>query len=357
VIAHRRLTCHALGALLACLVAAAPPGAAAHRTKDGPIAFSHAVDGGAQDILSIHADGGDARRLTRLAPGLGAELPAWDPGGRRVYFDSDLAGGILPHVFAVDALGHQLRQITRGDAAEVGPRISPDGRLIALERENATFTTGGVYVARKRGTSLGPLSQLTAAPTLSAGGFDAPGDFSPDGSRLAFLRVLSTTAPNARSAVFVIGLDGRGLTQVTPYELNASLPRWSPDATRLLFSSNWDNHSPDRSANVYSVRPDGSDLTQITHERHNRHAFTPDWAPHGTRIVYAYAAPDLQDHTELHVRNLAGGRERIIWRGEPGSHSQDPDWGPPTAHDATHSPSDPLDRTGRANTRRGATRP
>jgi TolB protein len=313
-------------ALLACLAAVLlSPIAMANGPRNGRIAFNHAVDGGAQDIFTIEPDGSDPRQLTHLEAGQGAELPAWDPIANRLYFDSDLAGNI--HLFAVNGNGRRLRQITRTDGSELGPRVSSDAKLMALEHENADLTNGGVFVARKRGPTLERFRQLTTSPALPVGGFDAPGDFSPDGSKVAFLRVLSTEAPTARSAIFVIGLDGKGLRQVTPYSLNASIPRWSPDGSRLLFSSNWDNFSDELSANVYTVRPDGTRLTQITHERDNRHAFTPDWAPDGTRIVYAHAAPDT-DGTQLRVRKLASGRVSIIWRGTPGIHVQDPDWGP-----------------------------
>jgi Tol biopolymer transport system component len=316
----------ARAALLACLAATSLSSAAiAHGDGNGRIAFDHAVFDAAQDIVTIDPDGSDPRQLTHLPPGQGAELPGWDASDNRVFFDSDLAGNV--HLFAVNANGNGLRQITRTDGFERGARVSPDGKLLALEHEDSDFTSAGVFIARKRGLNLGAFRQLTTSPALAMDGFDAPGDFSPDGSRLAFLRVLSPHAPSAASAIFVVALDGRGLRQVTPYSLNASIPRWSPDGSRLLFSSNWDNHSDQLSANVYTVRPDGSRLTQITHERDNRHAFTPDWSPDGTRIVYAYAAP-LLDHTELHVRNLATGRVCVIWRGSPGSHDQDPDWGP-----------------------------
>jgi TolB protein len=312
-------------ALLVCLAATwLSPTAMAHGQRNGRIAFSHAVPDGAQDIVTIAPNGGDVRPITALPPGQGAELPAWDPSGARLYFDSDLAGGI--HLFSADANGAGVRQITRTDGSEFGPRVSPDGRLMALEHENADLTSGGVFVARKRGFRLGGFRRLTTSPAVAMGGFDAPGDFSADGSKVAFLRVLSSSPPTAATAIFVIGLDGRGLTQVTPYLLNASIPRWSPDGSRLLFSSNWDNHSDQLSANVYSVRPDGTRLTQITHERDNRHSFTPDWSPDGTKIVYAHATPDA-DGTELHVRNLATGRVSVVWRAH-GSQDQDPDWGP-----------------------------
>src|SRR4051812_48442341 len=118
--------------LLTCLaVATAAPAAAAHPHRDGRIAFSFVTDV-SQDILSVSPGGGDARNLTRVAPGHGAEGAAWDPSGRHVYFDADIAGGI--HAFAVDTRGRHLTQLSFGDGTEFAPRIAPDGRLVAIER-------------------------------------------------------------------------------------------------------------------------------------------------------------------------------------------------------------------------------
>jgi Tol biopolymer transport system component len=313
--------------LLACLaIATAAPAAAAHPHRDGgnAIAFSFITDA-SQDILTVFPGGGGLRNLTHVGSGQGAEGAAWDPTGRHVYFDSDIAGGI--HAFAVDAQGRHITQLTSGAGTEFAPRIAPDGRLVALEHENADLTVGGVFLARRTRDGLADLRRLTTAPALAIGGFDTPGDFSPDGSQVAFLRVLSTTRPDARSAVFVIGIDGRRQRQVTPYEVNASPPRWSPDGSRLLFSSNWDNFTDQRNANVYSVRPDGTHLVQITREPVGDHAFTPDWSPEARQIVYGHASAG-QDHTELWIRELATGRTSVAWSGASETGVLDPDWSP-----------------------------
>ena len=311
--------------LLACLLTAgAAPSATAHPHNDGQIAFSYVTDT-SQDILAVSPGGGEPRNLTHVEPGQGAEGAAWDPSGHRVYFDSDIAGGI--HAFAVDARGRHLIQLTSGDGTEFAPRIAPDGRRVALEHENADLTIGGVFLAHRTRDGLAGLRRLTTSPALAIGGFDTPGDFSPDGSQIAFLRVLKTTRPNAQSAVFVVGIDGSGLRQVTPYGLNASPPRWAPDGSRLLFSSNWDNFTAEINTDVYSIRPDGTDLTRLTHEPPGEYAFTPDWSPDGRRIVYAHTVAG-EDHTELWIRNVATGRTSLAWRGTPGTAVQDPAWGP-----------------------------
>jgi TolB protein len=66
-------------------------------------------------------------------------------------------------------------------------------------------------------------------------------------------------------SIFVIGADGRGLRQVTPWRLDAGdHPDWSPDGRRILF------RAPEHffaGSNLWTVRPDGTGLKQLTHFR------------------------------------------------------------------------------------------
>jgi Tol biopolymer transport system component len=307
-------------ALLICALAtafAAP--ALAREQQPGRIAFDHIVVGGPTDIFTIDPDGRHARQITHTPPTQGgSELPAWSANADRLYFDSDRAGNI--HAFSMNATGFRVRQITTGDGSEFTPRPSPDGKLLAFEHDAADLSSG-IYLQDRHERDFGDARKLTFAPT---GGFDTEPEFSPSGSKLAFLRVLSTVRPNAMSAVFVINVDGSGLTQLTPYDLNAIDPHWSPDGTRLLFSSNSDNFSDQLSANICVIDADGSDLTQITHDTDASHSFTPDWSPDGTQIVFAHAAPSGAD---LRIMRLDTGATRVIWHGADGTVDQDPAWG------------------------------
>jgi TolB protein len=149
-------------------------------------------------------------------------------------------------------------------------------------------------------------------------------DISPDGRTVAFRRVLSDSGPSAASAVFVVGLDGRGLRQVTPYSLDAVLPRWSPDGTRIVFSSNRDTDFADQQ--VWVVDADGGNLTQLTHEPRGNPSFLPDWSPDGTKIVFAHFL-STGFFTQLRVMNADGSGEHVIWQGADFTYDLRPSWG------------------------------
>jgi Tol biopolymer transport system component len=64
---------------------------------------------------------------------------------------------------------------------------------------------------------------------------DSPGHYaaSPDGSRLAYVG----TGDDGSFQIFVSGIDGTGLRQMTHHPTGAISPAWSPDGTRLVYES------------------------------------------------------------------------------------------------------------------------
>jgi Tol biopolymer transport system component len=316
-----------LAALLAAVASVGSAGAQAGDGLGGLIAFDHfAVSGGPEDIFTISPDGDNRQQITNTPDGEGgSELPSWTANGKRLLFDSDRAGNV--HTFRSDLNGH-VEQMTGGDAFEFSLAESTDGKQFAYERDSADFTSGGIVVADRHGNRLDPGRQITDAPGLATGGFDTTPEFSPDGSRLLFLRVLRTDRPSAQSAVFTIGVDGSDLKQLTPSDLNAFSPHWSPDGTQIAFSSNADNFTDTLAANVYVIDADGSDLTQVTHRSNGDHAFSPDWSPDGRHLVFTSARAD-DPSTSLEVMDLSTGDSVVIERSEPGTVDQDAVWSKP----------------------------
>ncbi len=320
-IPRRRILIAALaGAVVAALGITIASSHAASVDRNGRIAFTHRSFSRAccqetDDVMTIEPDGSDPHQLTNTAPGGGSGDPAWGPKRNWILFDSDRAGNV--HVFAMNANGHDLTQLTRTDGFEFTPSASLDGKLLAFEHDAADFSTGGIFVSGADGGGLGDFRQLTSAP-LATGGFDTSPNVSPNGSKIAFQRVLS----DSLAAVFVIGVDGSGLEQLTPYAMNAEYPRWSPDGTRLVFSS---NTSFDQQQ-VWVVGADGNDLTQLTHGAPGNPSFEPDWSPDGTKIVFAHFLP-TGFFTQLEVMNADGSNVHVIWQGADFSYDVRPDWG------------------------------
>jgi Tol biopolymer transport system component len=115
---------------------------------------------------------------------------------------------------------------------------------------------------------------------LTGGGLfvsDQP-SWSPDGSRIAFERYssLGGELPD----IYVIGVDGTGLTRLTTNPFHDMYPAWSPDGSKIAFASN-----PGAGMEIYVMNPDGTGLVNLTNNPAPRE-FGPAWSPDGTRIVF-----------------------------------------------------------------------
>lgn len=325
---RRRILIAALaGAVFAALaITIASSHAAARTVHNGRIAvthvsFRHECCAVAVDVLTMEPDGSDPQQLTHNDWGEASSDPDWGKNNW-VYFDNGPVDG-LEHLFRINANGQGLTQITHGDGSECCAAPSPNGTLIAFDGyfpAVAPDGAQGIYLTDQNGGSYPDFRRLTVAP---GGGFDTQPDISPDGRTVAFRRVLSDSGPNAASAVFVIGIDGNGLRQLTPYSLDAVRPRWSPDGTRVVFSSNRDTDFGQQQ--IWLVNADGSDPSQLTHDPPDNPSFLPDWSPDGSQIVFSHFLP-TGFFTQLRVINADGSDEHVIWQGADFSYDLRPAW-------------------------------
>ena len=293
--------------------------------EDGRVAFTSG-NGVSNGIATVNADGTDLRELVQAGdprgqPHAGTESPRWLPHGG-VVFSSNRAGGPDDwHIFIATERGGEPVQLTSGaDGIEYHPALSPDGHVLAYGKAVATpespepFRDAGIFVSDLRGDGE---RQLTSAPE---GGADEWPDFSPDGQTIAFTRARSEAG-----GLFVIGLDGEGLTKVVDAELQPYRPRWSPDGSLIVFSSSADQ-AYSKSANVWVVAPDGSGLRQLTHATGTEQAWAPDWSPDGMHIVFVHQAP-RRDATDLEVIGADGSPGCSLLVGSNSASAWDPDWG------------------------------
>ncbi|HYS19898.1 MAG TPA: hypothetical protein VEO73_02305, partial [Gemmatimonadales bacterium] len=87
------------------------------------------------DVCVIPAAGGTARNLT-AAWSLDPEPPTWSPEGRTIYFSAETRGN--EHLFAVEAGGGPVRQVTSGERTLAGFSLSREGKVIAYSASDVT---------------------------------------------------------------------------------------------------------------------------------------------------------------------------------------------------------------------------
>jgi Tol biopolymer transport system component len=285
------------------------------------IAVVEGRDDGTDEVIQlVRPSGGLLTTIPR--PGVSSnEAPAWIPGSAALLFDSSRDGAI--HLFRFDVTTGTVSQLTHGTRFEGIPAVSPDGRLIAFDYGTET-TSFGISLMDADGSNI-----RTLVPPPDAPAYDSAPAFSPDGTRIAFIRKLSQTAPNAKEAAFVVNLDGTGLRQLTDWDLDVGRIRWSPDGARLAFSDKAENHTDAGSQDVWLINADGTGLTNVTRNGNGYHTFDPDWSPDGSRLVVLEWHVGVLRHINMVSMKVDGSDPRPAYASRDGWFLEWPTWGLP----------------------------
>jgi Tol biopolymer transport system component len=158
----------------------------------------------------------------------------------------------------------------------------------------------------------GGLVRVTANPY---GNHDVPGDYSPAGGRIVFLRI--TDSDSETGTLFVVNTDGSGLRRITAPGFAEDSGSWSPDGRWILFSSN--------NQKLFVVHPDGTGLHQISLDLSGRYfASEPGWSPDGTKIVLRLF---LVSTGEQHLYTVRATGSDLRQVANTQGNEEFPDWG------------------------------
>lgn len=214
----------------------------------------------------VDADGSNVVPLEIPGPTLNIACMAWSPDGQTLLCEgwNDVDPQQAPGVFAVDVDTSEVTRLTRNPVGghDIPTDYSPDGTRILFVRENPRRESGPValFVANADGTD---------ATRITPWSEDAGGRWSPDGSSILFTKdgKLHTIAPDGTGLTPIAVDFGEGLAD--PYE-----PGWSPDGTRIVFSLFLERTGQ---VDLFTVGADGTDLVQLTDSPEPDEA--PDWGP------------------------------------------------------------------------------
>ena len=198
------------------------------------------------------------------------------------------------------------------------PALAPDGGSIAYVLRTADTdadrTARGLW---RVGARDGEPHRLTRGPA------DSYPAWSPDGSRIVFLR-----AADGPAQLWALPAVGGEAEQLTTLPLGAGPAVWSPDGSRLAFTAPVERSAGDPAAPVVAgrldYRADGAGLFRgVRRHLHvldvasgrcrqvtdgDWHAGDPAWSPDSTRLAFAAAtAPDadLRPRVPVHVVDVA----------------------------------------------------
>jgi TolB protein len=271
----------------------------------------------------------DGSHVRTLAPGVD---PAWSPNGSMIAFmraSDDGRSGI--YVMNADGTGER-RLTTNPQGMDEGPSWSPDGRTIVFSR--STFLSMDPDpIASKAHRDLYTVGLDGGEPAELLGGTtdDFDPSWSPDGSRIAFARVVDPTSdgPDSLPQIWTTAPDGTDAVQLTRDGRIAQDPAWSPDASILSFS--------DGGSDICLIGADGEGLHRLEipsgwgEEAESPYGAT--WSPDGRRL--AFSAGGEQGH-DIFLVDLDGSNlERLSG---PGAEDNEPSWVAPSEASATTTP-------------------
>jgi len=279
-------------AVVAAAVVAFGAGSAAARPRghNGLISFTRFDPALDQDVVyTINPNGTGERQLF-----VAGESGQWSPDGKRL--------AVVP-----DDSSERLINPDNGSYTELptfysNPDLflpcsvwSPDGSRLACEGFGDDSSASGVYTIRSSDGS-------DAQRVTSGGDDDCPGDYSPNGKQIVFLRLLFDTGT---ATLNVVKTDGSGLRQITPdgMDLAFNCGSWSPQGNEILFTA---RTAGGRNA-LFIVHTDGSGLRQIPIAGCGSTigCFQPVWSPDGKKIAFTEFDPST-GQSDLYTVNPDG---------------------------------------------------
>jgi dipeptidyl aminopeptidase/acylaminoacyl peptidase len=251
------------------------------------LAFLSIVDGRAQ-LFVLPMNGGEAWQVTKSPTGV--QQYAWRPG----------RSGEIAYVAADEA-----PKVTGEERHNRAFEIQNNHFLIQEAQRSAHvwLTAPDGKVAAKRLTS----GAWTLPQSLPPGAPSSPLSWSPDGRRLAIVRVISPyTGDGDKSAVQLLDVDTGSIQPLTGRTRNESQPLFSPDGARIAHWYPRDGES--KNVNEIYVGPaNGGDTASVTRAL-DRNVQRVIWMPDSRSML---VSANDGTGTGLWIQPLEGAAKRI----------------------------------------------
>jgi tricorn protease len=257
--------------------------------------------------------------------------PMWV--GEEIYFASDRDG--TNNLYAYEVASGETRQITESETWDVRWPSADDRRVVyelngelevydsrdgSVTQLSITVPNDGVAMRPSRVSAAGNIEGFALSPrgeralfvargdvftapiekgptrnlTNSSSAHDKRAEWSPDGTRIAFISDRS-----GEEQLHVVSQDGSGeLRQLTDHGVGMSYtPRWSPDGAHIAFS--------DKEGRIHVVAVQSGEIRQVAEERQGQ-VFDYTWSPDSRYL--AFSLNDPNGFASIYIWDLAENR-------------------------------------------------
>jgi Tol biopolymer transport system component len=204
-------------------------------------------------------------------------------------------------ILRMNADGTGRTEITKGEAMDLDPVLSPDGKRIAFTRVDHKTMRADIHVMNADGAEAKPITkiqdkQIAFGPS-----------WSPDGKRIAYsVTAVPEGGPPGNGEIHIIDADGKNGSKVT----EGWLPAWSPDGQKLLYTVLEKNG--DFNPRLFVADADGKKAKQLLKGRAMMGTFSPD----GKRIACMAAKDGPNEQPRIHLCNPDGSNLKQVTTAE-----------------------------------------
>lgn len=233
------------------------------------IVFQAPYDGSTENIYSTDPNGTDPIALTAS----NGEMPSFSYDGSKIVFRSNRSGSYQIYVMNEDGTNQVAITDLPSNYVPQFPSFSPDGSKVAFSA-SPDSQPRSIFVINMDGTGLTQLTDGTY--------YDSVPTFSPDGSRILFTRIDALG-----SRIFVMNRFGLNQVPLTDGSLFVLTCAFRPDGQKILYSTT--------NNGIYEMNADGSNSVFITLGGGSDPAYSAD----GTRVLFR--TPDYSEGGDLFI--------------------------------------------------------